>query len=193
MKFEMKYLPYEKYTFETLLEKDEVLRRISGIIRSEKSMRFLNDAWEPSFEGQVTENSFRLKRIINYRNSFLPILTATIESKGGICILKIQMRLMHSVLGFMMIWMTGVLIGLFAFGAMAIFDAFSPVVFVPLGMLIFGYLLTTLAFKYESKKYKSILMELLELNQIERKGIGRGQRLILPDGRANKRKKLEGN
>lgn len=162
----MKYLPYEKYTFETPLSKEEVLRRISENIEKEQTLRLSWDKREKPYEGRINENSFRLKRIIGYKNSFLPILVAKIESRSGKTVLKVKMRLIHFVLGFMIFWMSGVLLGLIAFGIKSFTDEFTPAVLIPLGMLLFGYLLTTLPFKYESKRYKSFIEELLELKEI---------------------------
>ncbi|MCL5247783.1 hypothetical protein M4I21_18395 [Cellulophaga sp. 20_2_10] len=161
----MKYLPYEKYTFETTLDKEEVFRRISENLEPEQTFRSLWSNKQKPYEGKINGNTFRMKRLIRYRNSFLPVLIATVESRGEKNILNVKMRLMHFVLGFMTFWMSGVLLGLIAFGAKSIMDEFTPVVLVPFGMLLFGYLLTTLAFKYESKKYKYFIEELLELKE----------------------------
>jgi len=150
-----------------MLNKEEILRRISKNIEQEQTFRFSWGNREKSYEGGIDGNTFRMKRLIGYRNSFLPVLIAKIESSGGKSVLKVKMRLIHFVLGFMIFWMSGVFLGLLAFGIKSIFDEFTPAVLVPLGMLLFGYLLTTLPFKYESKKYKSFIEELLELEEIK--------------------------
>ena len=103
----MKYLPFEKYTYATSLNEEEVLRRISKNIEQEQTFRFSWGNREKLYEGGIKGNVFRMKRIIGYRNSFLPVLIATIESKGERSILKVKMRLIHFVLGFMIFWMSG--------------------------------------------------------------------------------------
>ena len=69
---------------------------------------------------------------------------------------------------FMTIWCGGVGLGFIAILISSINEnKFEPAIFIPFGMLIFGYLLTTGGFKYESSKSKMDLEKILNSKIIE--------------------------
>jgi len=164
----MKYLPFEKYIFETSLSPEEVFKRISENIEPERTFRFqmLGNNYNKPYEGKIEGRNFRLKRLISYRNSFLPVLIGTVEPTLNTTYIKFRMRLIHFVLGFMILWMTIIFIVTISMLLMGLSNGFKPPMLIPAVMLAFGYLLTTLAFKYESKKYLAFIVDLLELEEI---------------------------
>lgn len=115
------------------------------------------------YEGSINGSSFKINRIIGYRNSFLPIINGVIEKDFNGTKIKVKMRLHTFVIVFMFIWFGGVGIGCLAFLPM-IFNSqdFESMVLIPFGMLIFGYALVTGGFKYESIKSKKYLAQLFE-------------------------------
>ena len=75
-----KFLPVESYTLTTKLSVDEVRARIQQNTSPKKDMGFFapkNNSSKP-YEGSITSNSFKISRIINYTNSFLPIITGRV-------------------------------------------------------------------------------------------------------------------
>tara|TARA_Y100001934_G_C12346411_1_gene773062 strand:+ start:1401 stop:1910 length:510 start_codon:yes stop_codon:yes gene_type:complete len=164
----MRYLPFENITYLTKLELEEIQKRIDEVIEPEKTFRmtgiFKSSDHKP-YEGTVDGNSFNITRIIGYRNSFLPKISGVIEKdlKGNK--INVKMRLHVFVIVFMFIWfgICGVeCLAVLAIGFNFFSQNFQPITLVPFGMLIFGYALVTLGFKYESIKSKKYLAELFE-------------------------------
>ena len=166
-----KYLPYEDYALTSKLSVEEVRKRIFENIEPKKTYRFpgFNKNTVKLYEGTLIDNAFTITRIINSRNSFLPVITGDISTFLGKTQIKIEMRLVHLVLVFMSLWLgiVGlVCIGIFLVGALKFKEiletGFSPMLLIPYAMFIFGCLLVILSFKAESKKSKDFLLELLE-------------------------------
>jgi len=167
----MKYLPFEEIIYTTNLRPKEVLSRLQENLQPFRTFDLKkvtavrrNDLKQ--YEGKVNRDTFEIKRAINYRNSFLPISKGRVEQHGDGSKITVKMRMHTVVLIFMIFWMTVVSI---AFLGMLIVKGFSDlIILIPFGMLIFGYLLSTMAFKFESNQTK-IHLEKLFRARIENK------------------------
>ncbi len=166
-----KYLPIEDYIITSKLSVEEVKSRLADNIEPKKGLRLpisKRDSYKP-YEGQITGESFTISRIINYRNSFLPVITGQLSTFLGKTEIKVKMKPVTLVIVFMSIWLGTVgfacvgiiLVGLFQFKQL-LQNGFSPMLLVPFGMFLFGWLLTTLSFKSESKKSKEFLNQIFE-------------------------------
>lgn len=161
----MKFLPYEHIIYKTRLKEEEIIRRLSDCIEPEKTfrIRFIGIRSKKPYEGEINGLSFRMNRIINYRNSFLPRITGVIEKEFDGLRINVKMRLHIFVLVFLCVWCVGVGLGSLVFLTLAINHLVHvPMALIPLGMLVFSYLLTMGAFKFESIKSKKYLQEILE-------------------------------
>lgn len=174
----LKYLPFESYTLETKLSTKEVRTRLEANIESRQGIRNNNrlsgNTGKP-YEGKMTSDSFEISRVINYRNSFLPVIKGRIDTYLGKTRITIKMRMVIFVMVFMFFWLgiVGlVCLGILIMGIIQIREllqhGFSPVVLIPFGMFALGSLLFTFAFKAESKKAKSFLSDLLEGQEVEK-------------------------
>ena len=162
---QMKYLPYENVTFESKLNKEEIMKRISGMIEPSRTYRkfIAGRGGQKPYEGSIYLNIFNMSRVIAYRNSFLPIIEGRVEEDFGTTKINVRMRLNTFVLVFICIWCGGVGIGFFAMLTYSIGTGrFEPATLITLGMLLFGYALVTLGFKYESIKSKNFLKDLFD-------------------------------
>ena len=166
-----KFYPFENYTLTTKLSGEEVLKRIEqNIVPKQKfSSRLFGRNTPKPYEGVISENAFTISRIIDYRNSFLPVITGNISSYPGQTQVNIKMRPFRFVLFFMGFWIGSlglVCVGILLYGSFHLkqlsANGFSPVSLIPFFMFTAGYLMLTLSFKYESKKSKSFLAALLE-------------------------------
>ncbi|NEQ53189.1 MAG: hypothetical protein F6K11_24140 [Leptolyngbya sp. SIO3F4] len=162
----MKYLPFENITYKTQLDPDEILKRLSEVIEPKKTIRmkgmFGNNNHKP-YEGRISKNIFIINRIITYRNSFIPTIKGIIEKDNDGTKIHVKMRLHEVAMVFMFIWFGGVGIALLIFLVSMFNDQhFEPIILIPFGMLIFGYVLVTAGFKYESIKSKKYLTQLFE-------------------------------
>jgi len=131
------------------------------------------------FMGTCENGTFKLRRDINYRNSFLPFITGTIEpdSLGGGARITVRMKMHSFVLIFMLFWLGGVSIacGVFPYAAATghmhqTGTSSFPFQIVPFGMLAFGLALPCIGFIPEANKAEKFLKETLQAD-------------IAPDGR----------
>jgi len=166
-----KYLPFENYTLTSKLPVEEIKRRLADNIEPKKNLRFpgFNKISNRPYEGQILADTFTISRIINYRNSFLPIITGRISTFLGKTQINVRMRPVTFVLIFMSFWLGAVglvCLGIILTGVIQfkriLQSGFSPMILIPFGMFLFGCLLITLAFKAESKRSKEFLERLFE-------------------------------
>jgi hypothetical protein len=155
----MTFLPFETIIIETPLTKEDTIVNLAKNIEPAKTLRFLNKSDTKAFEGYLRGNEFEIKRIINYQNSFLPIIKGQIEVFGNVTRVKIDMRLHVAVIVFMMIWFG--FVGLFFVAALINSDIFNETLLFPLGMLLFGYALTMGGYLFESHRSKRILKDIV--------------------------------
>jgi len=92
----------------------------------------------PPFIGTVQDNSFKVRRDIRYRNSFLPMIWGRLISIPTGTRVRVTMFLHPLVAVFMVVWLGFV-------GRGALFDRSGPPVFL-WGMFVFGIVLVTAGF-----------------------------------------------
>jgi hypothetical protein len=154
----MTFLPFETIIIETPLTKDETIFNLTNNIEREKTFRLSNKSNTKVFEGQLTANEFEIKRIINYRNSFLPIVKGRIDTIGTRTRLTINLKLHIGVMIFMAVWFC--FVGLFVTASLSSRKGIGEIFLFPVGMLIFGYALMMGGYLFESKRTKEILTDI---------------------------------
>lgn len=158
----MKLLLSEKLTLHTSLSQTEVLKKLSYNIES--SGMFLEKLESSkSFEGCISYDSFTIKRIINYRNSFLPIIKGELNETDNGTQISLIMKPDPGIVQFMLIWLAGIILGI----VVILFAGFTKegsdyAVLIPCGMLAIGIGLITVGFNTERAKAKTKLIEILE-------------------------------
>jgi hypothetical protein len=165
----MKYLPFEDFILTTPLTVHEVQKLLTEKVETMQGSLFGNSPkTNKPYRGEVTSESFRIYRIINYRNSFLPEITGRYKTNDNGTQIQIKMRPNTGVLVFMSIWLglVGIVcIVIFVVMLMSMKEVFkggfSPMVLIPFGMFVFGYGLVTLGFKSESSLSKNYLIKIL--------------------------------
>ena len=147
------FFPYKKCKICTINSINEVID-IMKRSTSEKTVFTFLKSKRTYFEGDVTDNGFKISRVIKYKNSFMPVIIGNIENKNYKTYLNLEMRLNLFAFVFGIIWFSGVIFGFFSFipNLLSIksFDKESISSLTPLFMLIFGYLLFTIPFIIES-------------------------------------------
>ena len=169
-----KILPYEKIIYHSSLNKEELLIHLQSEIEAEKSFGFssLKHSYSKPYIGKIYNDSFEIKRAINYRNSFLPIIKGHIENGISGSKVHVKMGVIDFVKAFMIIWFGGVLLACIA----TIYSLFNSnqtseggfFIFIPFFMLMAGILMVVFGFKMESKKSISDLENILKAKIIER-------------------------
>lgn len=167
-----KYLPYENYILVSSLDNNEIKSRLQEHINLKYYTAFQktqNNTSEKPYEGNIIENKFSINRVIEHRNSFLPLITGEITSKLTGSEIHIKMQLNKFTKIFISLWLGFVFF--FCIAMLIVFivnfseisnQQFRPGSLIPFGMLVFGLLLTILSFKAESSKSKIFLQELFE-------------------------------
>lgn len=168
----MNFLPYANLTYKTHLSKDEIVKKLSKKIEPKQWIRmsgvFADNSYQP-YEGSISENTFKINRIIGYRNSFLPHIKGEIEETKDSTLIHIKMRLHIFVLVFMSIWLS--VVGIVSIGVLSSLffidgnQEFNIGFFIPFFMLLFGLLMPTLAFRYEANKSKKFFEKLFEVEK----------------------------
>jgi len=158
-------LPYEIFFIKTNLKADVVEERLrqEATPGSSGFLSLFKNTSDTYFEGFAVNGVFELKRNINYRNSFLPQITGTIEQCPDGSRVHVKMTMWIFVTVFMCIWLGSALIGGFLMVLQAAGQGkLTAVDFAGFGMFLFGYALMMGAFKFESIKTRTYLLELLE-------------------------------
>jgi len=158
-------LPYENFYIKTKFKADEVeeLLRQQASPGNGSFLSLFKNTSDTYFEGFAVNGIFELKRNINYRNSFLPQITGTIEQCPDGSRVHVKMTMWAFVTVFMCIWLGFALIAGFGLVFQAIGQGkLIPVDFAGFGMFLFGYALMMGAFKFESIKTRTCFLELLE-------------------------------
>lgn len=166
----MNLLPFEKIIYKTQLEEEYVIQRLRENTELEQNFPFgtFTTCSSKPYEGCIKNSTFRIKRNISYRNSFLPMINGTIEKNNDKVTITVKMKLHTLIIIFLCIWC-----GLSGFASIAIItdminhSEFGLHFLYPLGMLLFAYALTMSAFKYESNKTKIDLKNIFEADIIQ--------------------------
>lgn len=171
-------IPMENYLVLTNLSEEEVLMRLRKIIGNQERKFHISfmgiDLRQHSdssfdYEGSISDKTFKISRVIRYRNSFLPVIKGTVSSFVNKTEIHISMKMSLFVRIGMIIWLSLVgipaILVLFATLIALInqnLQAINPMMFILIGMFLFGYCLMLFAFKAEARKSKKELNILWE-------------------------------
>lgn len=138
----MKFLPYDEFQLIVPLPPWKVCRILIENVSETSFWNFFSFG-DKKFRGNVEELSFKIRRCIYYRNSFVPILYGALEETEGGTKITVKMKLHKFVLVFLLLWSAGALLP-------------SPSS-ISAYFIIFAMLLTYAGFWSEVAKSKSAL------------------------------------
>jgi hypothetical protein len=165
-------LPYENYTIESFLTKEELLLKL--LEKTLSAQEFVNESdkrafsfgmkgWSKPYWGYIRKDSFELERLITYHNFGNPKILGLIKQTPYGTAIHIKMKPPDS---------TSILVGLFllacSYGLIKkVIQSINenemlPEVPVAVGMIVFAYLLLLVCFKAESVKTKIFMADLFE-------------------------------
>lgn len=155
--------PSQRFTITTYLSPDDVQKKLREVVDPPLTgIQFQRKRSENPYRGQIGEHSFKIARIIYYRNSFLPQIEGRINAHGRGSQIEIEMKLHIAVIIFMCVWLSMIgqiaLLSLFALFQ----EDFEPAFLIPVGMVIFGLALPWIGFLPQAKGDKKFLMELFQ-------------------------------
>lgn len=99
----MLLLPYEKYNLYTRLSPEEARQRLADNTEQGGKKKPLGEKTVKPFRGQLTNETFSISPIIDYRNSFLPLLNGTYFRENGMTRIRTRLQLNDVVLVFCII------------------------------------------------------------------------------------------
>jgi len=153
-------LPFARFSIDTNLSHAETRNRLVAAVETRR-FTFWSKSERP-FLGRVEMNEFRIRRNINYRNSFLPIIRGCIQAQERGSRVQGTMRPHALVLAFLVFWCAGVVVigGAVSFAMLAESGRRADAL-LPVGMLLFAWLLTSIGFTFEARKAERVLRELV--------------------------------
>jgi WD40 repeat protein len=92
----IKILPHYTFTIQTQAPFSIILSRLSKKVEPPKIFRFNWSRNHLPYEGTVSEEGFKISRVIHYRNSMLPIIQGRFERSANTTIIQIEMD-MHPI------------------------------------------------------------------------------------------------
>ena len=156
------FFPGENIEYDTKLTKEEIINRLNNVVEPRGVFWvFKKYSYSKPYDGEIYENGFKIRRIIWYRNSFLPVIEGNIFENGEQRTIDIKMKCTNFVRVFMSIWFGGTILVLVhnIVTAKSGIDILSSIIGA-LIFIFFGYLVMTGAFKFESLKSKKFLNDL---------------------------------
>ncbi len=146
----MKFIPFDQLTLELPASCQSALNCIDKNTHESSLGKSFNPLYK-AFGGIVNETGFKIRRSVEYQNSFSPILVGAVFSDNEQCSIHIKMRMHHFVLAFMLVWLSGALLMTFGFFAFAISGTNALITF------LIGYGLMIHSFNKEANKAKEEL------------------------------------
>ncbi|HTQ02819.1 MAG TPA: hypothetical protein VMI54_03140 [Polyangiaceae bacterium] len=151
------FIPQRHVALDTRLSVEEVVASLSRAVAPQgtRDSRRL-------FRGTVAEHGFELRRVIAYRNSFLPRIHGTIDGRGEKTRVALDMRLESFTQFFMGFWLLATVGGEFVTIGGALTGRLPAIaVLAPAVMFVFGWLLANVAFSYEANEAERSLTVLI--------------------------------
>jgi hypothetical protein len=170
----MNLIPFERLTIHSPLRPDEALKKLEENIQPKLPFIWKRKGQKP-YLGKIEGFHFSLRRIIFYRNSFLPMIEGEIQPEMGGSSIRITMHPHIWVLAFMGLWLGGisifflaVLFNLLSFGTNASpHQPHEMLIILPIVMIVFGYVLCLGGFKLESVKSKTFFRDLFQAARVD--------------------------
>jgi hypothetical protein len=102
----MKFLPLETLIYKTHLNEEKVIQRLSESVEPKKMFRsnLFSDYAAKAYEGEINGQAFAIRRIIRYRNSFLPEISGSVGSDYDGTTITVKMRMNILVIIFLCFW-----------------------------------------------------------------------------------------
>ena len=156
--------PFRKFEFSTRMSSVHAAHVLEAIVEPPRKWGWPSSAKRGYFEGKVAGNSFKIHRIVYYRNSFIPIIRGNFRREGLGTIVTLNMRLLWPVV---LVW-SGIIIFL-AWSSVNVDSRLAGPFGARMllaGMTLFIYLVATIPFTIEVRIAMKHLLEILRTPDI---------------------------
>ncbi|MCP4372607.1 MAG: hypothetical protein GY797_31540 [Deltaproteobacteria bacterium] len=168
----MQLLPYQNFKIRTYLTPDQVYQKLQEAVRLNRPFFSFGTSDKPYY-GKVTENYFKIYRIISYRNSFLPSTEGKIQPDGVGSVIDITIQSDMRIVGvFMLIFLVVFPCAMFNMGSVLTDFITHPGtatlflllrrIFSASFVLVSTYGMIQLFYLYEATKAKTFVSKLVE-------------------------------
>jgi hypothetical protein len=156
----MPLFPDERFVIDAQAAPEEVRDRLSSAVASGRGVSLRKP--EAVFTGTVGSNSFQLRPVLGYRNSFVPTARGSFASGSAGTRVDVRLRLLPAVAIFMVVWLS---LAAAFFLVMVVIAVLNPsrswLPLIGIAFFAFGYLLMTLSFSFEARRIRTNLAMLL--------------------------------
>lgn len=97
-------LPTHTFSIEVPAPVNEVVDSMRNAVEPVRLIRWWRD--HTRFQGTVDESGFRMSRILNYQNSFVPVLRGAFEPAGSRTVIRVRMSIHSFVQLFLWVWLS---------------------------------------------------------------------------------------
>jgi hypothetical protein len=162
----MKLFPSQEATLYSALPKAEVLDRLYYNVQPEHMAFAHKDHPARRFQGHIEGSSFTIKRVIGYRNSFLPVITGSLSELPKGTRINLRLKPMRRIAIIMTLWFgTAILLLIITVIASLTDDGSVIAAFIPLAMLAVGVALQHICFNTECERSIEELKSIFEVKQ----------------------------
>ena len=162
-------MPFYRCELQTPLGAQAVLRRLEAVVGEKpgffKSFKFPSASRTPTgpaFLGKIEGSVFRIERVIQHENSFLPLIAGVVTPTASGTTVSVTMRLRLDVAAFLLLCVglvTNATFAALSSGAGRLVDVLGCA-----GLLVFVVALTTGAFYPEAVKARRLLEEAIAVD-----------------------------
>lgn len=158
----MNLLPYDAFTLQTHKSLSDVIHDLGSYIGAPRRFRRRGERDRVLYEGKISDSGFEIRRVIHYRNSFLPAIRGQFEPSPSGTIVRIRMSLNPLVAVFLSCWF----IAWYSFSIpVFLLPALSGDISVETGMFLGMPLVVLFAFWcsfwYEARRSRKELTEII--------------------------------
>ncbi len=166
-------LPFDKLVIESDLDIVEASATLYDKVdfRSSFELIFKSKVNGKEFQGKVNNYRFNIKRIINYKNSFLPVISGKIEKrtypiKGSQ--ISVMMRMNWLVMIFSLFWIGTLFLFICNQIVNLIYgEEINKASLIPMFMFFLGFLLINGGFSHEASKARKLLINIFEGEELK--------------------------
>jgi hypothetical protein len=155
------FIPYERITYTTDLDKDELVKRLA--IRIDPNPPLLNWKFgklDRPFKGKLLGNTFSLLKI-GSNGASPPTICGKIDDSKGKVTVSVTIKFDRLLIAFMMLFY----LVIFAFTLAFIISSnrsFWPIILIPTVPILFSYIISMISFNFKSSFIKDDLKEIFK-------------------------------
>jgi hypothetical protein len=154
-------IPYKRVIIQTPLTAENAARVLTKLVTPRPWYYLFWTRATTDFEGRISLDGFNINRSIRYRNSFLPILHGRFRPTTKGTAVDVRMVMHPFVVVFLLFWCVILGIAFFQFATQVLQGgSISGRDLIPLGILVFIYVMVFLSFGIEAERATRILKEI---------------------------------